>query len=117
MAPWMSVNHEWMERVFLAAKWCSIVKHKPRERRELGASSNQPIQSLSRVRLFATPWTVARQSSLALTNSQSLLKLMSIESVMPSNHLILCCPLPILSSVFLSIRIFYNDLRTRWPKY
>ena len=96
----MSVNHEWMERVFLAAKWCSIVKHKPRERRELGASSNQPIQSLSRVRLFATPWTAARQSSLALTNSQSLLKLMSIESVMPSNHLILCCPLLLLPSMF-----------------
>ena len=109
MAPWMSVNHEWMERVFLAAKWCSIVKHKPRERRELGASSNQPIQSLSRVRLFATPWTAARQSSLALTNSQSLLKLMSIESVMPSNHLILCCPLLLLPSIFPSVRVFSNE--------
>ena len=76
------------------------------------------IQSLSRVRLFATPWTAARQASLSITNSQSLLKLMSIESVMPSGHLILCCRL-LLPSMFPSIRVFSNELalRIRWPKY
>ena len=76
------------------------------------------VQSLSRVRLFATPWTAAHQASLSITNSQSLLKLMSIELVMPSNHLILCHPL-LPPSVFPSIRVFSNEsaLRMRWPKY
>ena len=75
--------------------------------------------SLSRVQLFATPWTVACQASLSIINSQSLLKLMSIKSVMPSNHLILCLPLLFLPSIFLSIRVFSNELalRIRWPKY
>ena len=77
------------------------------------------VQSLSRVRLFATPWTAAPQASLSITNSQSLLKLMSIESVMPSNHLILCCPLLLPPSIFPSIRVFSNEsvLRIKWPKY
>ena len=77
------------------------------------------FQLLSRVRLFATPWTAACQASLSITNSGSLLKLMSIESVMPSNHLILGHPLLLLPSIFLSIRVFSNDLalRIRWPKY
>ena len=77
------------------------------------------VQSLSRVRLFGTPWTAARQASLSITNSQSLLKLMSIESVMPSNHLILCLPLLLLSSIFSSIRIFSNEsvLCISWPKH
>ena len=77
------------------------------------------VQSLSHVRLFATPWTAARQASLSITNSQSLLKLMSIKLVMPSNHLILCCPLLLLPSIFPSIRVFSNEsaLRMRWPKY
>ena len=77
------------------------------------------VQSLSRVRLFGTPWTAARQASLSKTNSWSLLKFMSIESVMPSNHLILCHPLLLLPSIFPSIRIFSNEsvLRIRWPKY
>ena len=77
------------------------------------------VKSLSRVRLFATPWTTARQASLSITNSRSLLKLMSIELVMPSNHLILCRPLLLLPSVFPSIRVFSNEsvLRIRWPKY
>ena len=66
------------------------------------------VQWLSCVRLFATPWTVARQASLSITNSQSLLKLMSIESVMPSSHLILCHPL-LLPSIFPSIRVFSNE--------
>ena len=65
-----------------------------------------PVQSLSHVRLFMTPWTAARQASLSITNSWSLLKLMSVESVMPSNHLILCRPLPLLPSIFPSIRVF-----------
>ena len=66
---------------------------------------------------FATPWTAACQASLSITNSQSPLKLMSIESVMPSNHLILCCPLLFLPSIFPSIRVFSNEsaLHTRWP--
>ena len=76
------------------------------------------VQSFSHVRLFVTPWTVARQASLFIANSRSLLKLMSVESVMPSNHLILCHPL-LLPSIFPSIRIFSNEsvLRIRWPKY
>ena len=80
---------------------------------------NQSVQSLSHVQLFATPWTTAHQASLSITNSQSLPKLMSIESVMPSNHLILCRPLLLLPSIFPSIRVFSNEsaLRIRWPKY
>ena len=77
------------------------------------------VQSLSCVWLFATPWTAARQVSLSITNCQSLPKLMSIESVMPSNHLILCRPLLLLPSIFPSIRVFSNEsaLRIRWPNY
>ena len=77
------------------------------------------VQWLSRVQLFATPWTAGHQSSLYITNSRSLLKLMSIESVMPFNHLILCCPHLLLPSIFPSIRILANEsaLRIRWPKY
>ena len=76
------------------------------------------VQSLSRVQVFATPWTAARQASLSITNSWSLFKLMSIESVMPCNHFILCCPL-LLPSIFSSIRVFSSEsvLRIRWPKY
>ena len=77
------------------------------------------VQSLGRVQLFVTPWTAARQSSLSLTISWSLLKLMSIESVMPSNHLILCHPLVHLPSVFPIIRVFSSEsvLHIRWPEY
>ena len=77
------------------------------------------VQSLSHVQLFATPWTVPCQVSLPFTISQSWPKLMSIESVMPSNHPILCCPLLLLPSVFHSIRVFCNEsgLHIRWPKY
>ena len=77
------------------------------------------VQSLSCVRLFATPWTAARQASLSITNSWSLLKLMSIESVMPSNHLIFCHLLLLPPSIFPSIRVFSNEsvLHIRWPKY
>ena len=77
------------------------------------------VQSLSHVRLFVTPWTTAHQASLSITNSQSLLKLMFIESVMPSNHLILCHLFLLLPSIFPSIRVFSNEsaLQIRWPKY
>ena len=77
------------------------------------------VQWLSHVQLFATPWTAAHQASLSLTKSQSLLKLMSIELVMPSNHLNLCHPLLLPPSIFPSIRVFSNEsvLRIRWPKY
>ena len=77
------------------------------------------VQSLSRVRLFVTPWITAHQTSLSITNSQSLLKLMSIELVMPSNHHTLCRPLLLPPSIFHSIRVFSNEsiLHIRWPKY
>ena len=84
-----------------------------------GAPKKRSVQSLSRVQLFATPQTATRQASLSITNSRSLLKLMSIESVMPSNHLILCRPLLFLPSIFPSIRVFSKEsvLRIRGPKY
>ena len=77
------------------------------------------VQSLTRVQLFAAPWTAAHQTSLSITNSQSLLKLMSIKWTMAANHLILCCPLLLLPSIFPSIRVFSNQsvLCIRWPKY
>ena len=77
------------------------------------------VQSLSHVRLFATPWIAARQASLSITNSRSSLRLTSIESVMPSSHLILCRPLFLLPPIPPSIRVFSNEstLRMRWPKY
>ena len=81
--------------------------------------SSVQFKLLSRVQLFVTSWTAARQVSLSITNSQSFLKLMSIESVMPSNHFILCHPLLLLPSIFPSIRVFSNKsvLHIRWPKY
>ena len=77
------------------------------------------VQFFSHVQLFVTPRTAAPQASLSITSSQSLLKLMSIELVMPSNHLILCCPLLLLPSIFPSLRVFSSEsvLRIRWPKY
>ena len=80
---------------------------------------SQSVQSLSCVWLFVTPWTAVHQTSLSITNSQSLLKFTSIESVMPSNHLILCRPLLLLPSIFPGIRVFLNEsvLCIRWPKY
>ena len=77
------------------------------------------VQSLRHVQLFVAPWTAACQASLSITNSRSLLKLMSIELLMPSNHHILCCPLLLLSSIFTSIRVFSKEsiLCIRWPKY
>ena len=80
---------------------------------------SQSVQLLSCVQLFVTPWTAACQAALSITNSRSLLQLMSIESVMPSNHLILCHPLLLLPSIFPNIRVFSNEsaLHIRWPKY
>ena len=77
------------------------------------------VQSLSCVRLFATPWTAKCQDSLSITNSRSLVKLLSIDSVMPSNHLILCYPLLLLPSIFPGTGVFFNDslCRIRWPQY
>ena len=85
----------------------------------IGSDQVRSDQSLSRVRLFVTPWIAARQASLSITNSQSSLRLMSIKSVMPSSHLILCRPLLLLLPVPPSIRIFSNEstLCMRWPKY
>ena len=87
--------------------------------RECHPASVQFIQSLSRVWPFVTPWTAACQASLSITNSQSIPKLMSIESVMPSNHLIFCCPLLLLPSVFPNIKVFSDELAVhiRWPQY
>ena len=102
---------------------CQYGRPRASECRNLTQLSSQHLQfssaqSLSRVQLFVTPWTAARQASPSITSSQSLLKLMSIESVMPSNHLILCCPL-LLPSIFPSIRVFSNEsvLCIGWPKY
>ena len=77
------------------------------------------VQSLSHVQLFVTPWTAACQASMSITNSQSLLKLVSIELVMPSSHLILCRPLLLLPTIPPSIRVFSSEsvLRIKWPKY
>ena len=85
----------------------------------LGPSKFGSVLSLSRLQLFTTPWTAARQASLSITNSQSLLKPMSIESVIPSNPLSYCCPLLLLPSIFYSIRVFSSELVLciRWPKY
>ena len=82
------------------------------------SSVSQSVQLLSSVQLFVTPWTAAHQASLSITNSQRLFKLMFIESVMPSNHLILCHPLLLLPSIFPSIKVFSNEsaFHIRWPK-
>ena len=90
-----------------------------REREMFAEAVSQSVQSLSHVQLFATPWTAARQASLSITNSWSPPKPMSIKSMMPSSHLILCHPLLLLPSIFPSIRVFSNEsaLRIRWPKY
>ena len=118
-------RHSNKETVFSSLKrqvWWSL---KPAQRNNFAGDTIQTelvqvssVQSLSRVRLFATPWTAALQASLSINNSRSPPKPMSIESVMPSNHLILCHPL-LLPLVFPSIRVFSNEsaLCIRWPKY
>ena len=98
---------------------CYEMKHMFRKWSTVYQKKNIVVQLLSRVRLFVTPWTAAHQASLSLTISQSLLKPMSIESMMPSNNLILCHPLLLLNSIFPSIRIFANEsaLCIRWPNH
>ena len=99
---------------------CKRVRHDlATEQQQQNKNSLSSVQSLSHVRLFAIPWTAACQASLSITNSQGPLKPMSIESVMPSNHLILCCPLLLLPSTFPSLGVFSNEsaLRIRWSKY
>ena len=96
--------------------------NKHRDFQQVSPDKKKPIlssvQSLSHVQQFVTPWTAACQASLFITNTQSLLKFMSIKSVIQSNHLILCCPLLLLPSIFPSIRVFSSEsvLRIRWPK-
>ena len=112
--PGSSVRGILQERV-LAWFACALLQGS----RYFSQSVSQSVQSLSHVPLFVAPWTAACQASLSITNSHSLLKLLSIESVMPSNHLILCRPLLLLPSIFPSIRVFSNEsaLHMRWPKY
>ena len=109
----------WWATVHRVAKSQTGLKQNHSTRSLFNLPQFNSVQSLSDVRLFVTPWTAARQTSLCITNSQSLLKLMSIESVMSSNHLILCHPLLLLPSLFPSIRVFSNEsvLHIRWPKY
>ena len=117
----------YMENIPLGKKWLKdlpIIVSLPLSKRGAKIHMLRPslpfsVQSLSRVRLFATPWITARQASLSITNFQSLLKLISIESVMPSSHLILCHPLLLLLPIPPSIRVFSNEstLHMRWPKY
>ena len=101
-------------------EWKSWLKtqHSKNKDHRIQSYSVSSVQSLSHVRLSATPWTAAHQASLSITNSRSLLKLLSIESVIPSNHLILCCPLLLQALIFPSIRVFSNEsaLHIRWPK-
>ena len=105
---------------FASRPWgCAGVSHVAIPGRSFQTEGINSVQSLICVQLFVTPWTAAHQASLSITKSRSLLKLTSIESVMPSNHLILCCPLLLLPSIFPTIRIFSNEsvLHIRWPKY
>ena len=113
-----SLQYTWLENSIGRGAWRATVwgvMH------SITISKQIPVvlQSLSHVQLFVTPWTAAHQASLSFTITQSLFKLMSIESVMPSNHLILCHPLLLLHSAFPSIRVFSNESvpLMRWPKY
>ena len=108
---------KWAQLMFLSCK--TVGKEKWDKIHVLTHCVSQSVQSLSRVRLFETPWIAARQASLSITNSRSSLKLMSIELVMPSSHFILCSPLLLLPSIYPSIKIFSNEsaLCIRWPKY
>ena len=105
-----------VHKVFMETSIC--VPGTPATRQTLALDS-QSVQSLSHVQLFAIPWTAAHQASLSITNSRSSLKLTSIKSVIPSNHLILCRPLLLLLSIFSNIRVFSNESvhLIRWPKY
>ena len=111
----MSNSEKWKEKNQLSGSWW----HSQKERNTKTVTQLQSVQSLSRVWLFATPWIAARQVSLSITNSRSLLKLMPTESVMPSSHLILCRSLLLLPPIPPNIRVFSNEsiLIIRWSKY
>ena len=115
-------SHPWARKTPWRRKWqpTPVLKKKERKKENILLLFLQfsSVQMISHVRLFGTPWTAAQQASLSFTISQSLLKLISIESVMPSNHLVLHHPLLLLPSIFPSIRILFNELtlRIRWPK-
>ena len=110
---WSGIPISW--RIFHSLLWSTQSKASAYSIKQKFSS----VQPLSRVQLFATPWITARQASLSITNSRSSLRLVSIESVMPSSHLILCHPLFLLPPIPPSIRVFSNEsaLRMRWPKY
>ena len=115
---WTSKKEKWVLRDILI--FCGLWYSRHENKRVVWCDFQfGSVQSLSHVRLFVTPWTAARQASLSITNSQSPLKLTSIESVMPSRHLILCRPLLLLPPIPPSIRVFPNEstLCMRWPKY
>ena len=111
--------HCWWQCKLVQPLWRTVWRFLKKLEIELPSVQFSSVQSLSPVRLFATLWIVARQASLSITNSQSSLRLKSIESVMPSSHLILCRPLLLLPSIPPSIRVFSNESAfcIRWPKY
>ena len=106
-------------KMFLKQLFCRSIMNNGKTINPSNLNQFSSVQSLSRIWLFATPWIAARQASLSITNSRSSLRLMSIQSVMPSSHLILCCPLLLLLPIPSSIRVFSNEsiLCMRWPKY
>ena len=111
--------HCWWECKLIQPLWKMVWRFLKKLGLKLSSVQFSTVQSLSRVRLFAIPWIAAHQASLSITKSRSSLKLKSIESVMPSSHLILCRPLLLLAPIPPSIRVFSNEstLRMRWPKY
>ena len=113
------LQYSCMENPMGRGAWQAIVHRIAKSRTRLNTHALSSVQSFCRVQLFAIPWISAHQASLSITNSQSLPKLMSIESVMPSNHLILCHPLLLLPSIFPNIMVFSNEsaVPIRWPKY
>ena len=121
----MTTQFQIINRLYSFPKWASqmyfdwFITRKKQNGKNFFSSSSSSVQSLSRVRLFATLWTTARQASLSITNSQSPPKPMSIELMMPSNHLILCRPLLLPPPILPSIGVFSNEsaLHIRWPKY
>ena len=121
--PWITVHslvrHDTITTAAATLRYpLGLSENRARQGSFLGWAQFSSVQSLSCVRLFLIPWTAAHQASLSITNSQSLPKLMSIELVMASSNLILCCPLLLLPSIFPSIRVFLSEssLHIRWPK-